>query len=312
MPQRRFRLTRRPEILSLWCVALALMLTGCKRVPSDIIQPHDMASLMADIHIGESVADQNAGNYTQDSLKRLLKQSILAKHGVDTNDFDTALMWYGHHLDKFQDVYDETIEILEKRLEEAKATEAGVAMAIAGDSVDVWTLSRRLSLSPLSPSHVLAFSLPSDSNWEPGDAYSWRFKTINNSDNIYLRMMVDYEDGTTETTTSTSNTDGWQNIHLSLDSLRKAVRIYGIAQFTPPAESSMYADSISLVRSRVNPIAYGMRNRVKLYGPRDARLRRKPLPVNQTADSTNVNKEIPQPPSNPEKRPPLPSRNNNR
>ena len=98
---------RRPQMrLGNIVIAAAIIMqpfiTGCKRVPSSIIQPEEMAQLLADIHTGESVAEQNYGEFCNDSTKRILKQSIYARHGVSEEIVDTSLMWYGHNLERYQ------------------------------------------------------------------------------------------------------------------------------------------------------------------------------------------------------------------
>ncbi len=98
---------RRPQMrLGNIVIAAAIimqpLITGCKRVPSSIIQPEEMAQLLADIHTGESVAEQNYGEFCNDSTKRILKQSIYARHGVSEEIVDSSLMWYGHNLERYQ------------------------------------------------------------------------------------------------------------------------------------------------------------------------------------------------------------------
>ncbi|MDE6010978.1 MAG: DUF4296 domain-containing protein [Muribaculaceae bacterium] len=253
----------RRQILTSLLAALAT--AACSRIPGNVIEPEDMAQLLADIHIGEGVTDQS-GDFRSDSMRRVLKQSIYARHGVNSEKVDTSMIWYGRHLDEYQKVYDRTIEILEEKYADATANAVGAAMAIAGDSVDVWNLSGHLSIAGVDRPQYFTFSLESDENWNPGDAYTWKFKTINNADPVGMRIMVDYNDGFTEVTTSSTADDGWHNVQLSLDSTRTANRIYGVATFHVNPDNHLYVDSISLVRKRVNPIAYSLRYRQRSYG----------------------------------------------
>lgn len=265
-------------------IALVLSASqGCKRVPTYVIQPDEMSELLADIHIGEGVVEQNPGEYRNDSIKRLLKQSIYERHGVTAEQVDTSMMWYGKELKIYQGIYDKTIEILEERLAEAQASETGAVMALAGDSVDVWNLGRHLSLHSGSPTEFLTFSLLKDDNWEPGDTYSWRFKTINNTGPLPMRLMVDYDDGATEVITGNSMEDGWHSVQLFSDSLRTPVRVYGVSRFDIPADNKvLYIDSITLVRSRVNPLLYSNRVRQRIYGNKE--VRKNIFPSKQTND----------------------------
>lgn len=251
------------QILTGLVVVFAVV--ACSRVPGNVIPPEDMAELLADIHIGEGVTDQSS-DFRSDSMRRILKQSIYARHGVNSAKVDTSMIWYGRHLDEYQKVYDRTIEILEEKYADATANAVGEAMAIAGDSVDVWNLASHFALTGLDRPQYFTFSIESDENWNPGDAYTWKFKTINNADALGLRLMVDYNDGFTEVTTSSTTDDGWHNVQLSLDSTRTADRIYGVAAFNVNPDNHLYIDSISLVRKRVSSIAYSSRYRQRTYG----------------------------------------------
>jgi len=258
-------------------------MTACSHVPSHVIAPDDMAELLADIHIGESVIEQNYADYRTDSAKLAMKLTIYKRHGVTAEDVDTSLIWYGHNLEKYNDVYDRTIEILEDRLAHVQSTEAMEAMAIAGDSVDVWNGARHISVSSASPSQFLSFALDSDENWEPGDVYSWRFKTYNNTGKISLSLLVDYADGIVEQSYSSTADDGWHTVQLSTDTLREAKRIYGFTRLLPTHPGNyLYVDSISLTRNRVNPAAYIQRFRHRKFGQPNI----KPAEPNE-AHSTN-------------------------
>lgn len=247
-------------------MALALVVASCSRVPGYVIQPDEMALLLADIHIGEGLVERDLNDFRTDSSKRLLKQSIYARHGVTSAQFDTSMVWYGHHLEKYHDIYDRTIEILEARLADANANAVGAAMAVSGDSVDVWNLAHHFVIDGAPKPQLFSFAIGTDENWLPGDAYSWKFKTVNNTKPLNLRLMVDYNDGFTEVSNASSGDDGWHNVHLSLDSTRTARRVYGVATFDISPEVHLFVDSMSLVRSRVNPIAYSQRYHQRTYG----------------------------------------------
>lgn len=264
--RQRHRAARRLTQLFFACAAISVS-TACSRMPSYVISPDDMAELLADIHTGESIIEQNYSEFRSDSAKRALKMSVYNLHGVTPEQVDTSLMWYGHHLDKYNDVYDRTIEILEDRVAHVKTTAAMEAMAIAGDSVDVWNGAQHLTIASTSPTQYLSFALDRDENWEPGDVYAWRFKTINNSGNLTLSVLVDYADGAVEHSFSTTAADGWHSVQLSTDSLREARRVYGFVRLLPPHNDGyLYIDSISLVRNRVSEATYVQRFRQRKYG----------------------------------------------
>ena len=261
---------RRPQMrLGNIVIAAAIIMqpfiTGCKRVPSSIIQPEEMAQLLADIHTGESVAEQNYGEFCNDSTKRILKQSIYARHGVSEEIVDTSLMWYGHNLERYQKIYDRTIEILENRLAHINVASSGNALNVAGDSVDVWYSSRHLTLNNNKPTNFITFSICPDENWEHGDVYIWRLKTLNNNKPLPITITAEYADGVIETSSSNNTNNGWHVVQLATDSTKNMQRIYGVAHISLPETGQLYIDSISLVRKRLNQDTYNTRYKQKIY-----------------------------------------------
>ena len=67
----------------------ASIIIGCKSTPNEVLPQEDMAQLLADIHIGESIVDGERTKYYNDSLKKTVKQSILVKHRVTQSQLDT-------------------------------------------------------------------------------------------------------------------------------------------------------------------------------------------------------------------------------
>ncbi|MDE6239430.1 MAG: DUF4296 domain-containing protein, partial [Muribaculaceae bacterium] len=57
---------------------VALLAVSCSSVPGYVIPPDKMASLLADIHVGEAVVDLNRADFRTDSSKSIMLQSVLA------------------------------------------------------------------------------------------------------------------------------------------------------------------------------------------------------------------------------------------
>lgn len=116
------------------------MFQACDRTPDYVIGPKEMTSLLVDIHKGESVIDLNRSAYSSDSMRKVVKQSIYAKHGVTAEQVDTSLVWYGHNVEKYIEIYDGVIEQLEKDIKNADVSSGGerLHLAVVGDSVDAW------------------------------------------------------------------------------------------------------------------------------------------------------------------------------
>lgn len=260
----------RGAIAALVCLCLC---TACDRTPDGVIPPGKMAELLADLNVAESVVDLDRRTYPDDSARMALKQSVYARLGVTSAEVDSSYMYYGHHLKQYMDIHDDAVEILQDRLDrlgEGDSAE-GVTLAVAGDSVNVWSAPSAGTLSQLSPGGTLAFSINADSHWERGDWYTFTLKTLNGTPRVRMQMVVDYTDGTSEYShyDATAEDGGTSHIMLYTDSARQAARVYGQASFdlaTPrtwarrsPVGERLYIDSVALIRRRLDPLEYGRR-----------------------------------------------------
>lgn len=246
-------------------LALASALCGafgaCHKVPDEVIQPDDMAELLADLNTGEAVVDANRRYYPSESDRAAFKEAIYARHGVTGEQVDSSLAWYGRNIKLYIDVCDKSIGILEERMIVSgnRIAEAN-ALAVSGDSVDVWPFPRFIHISPQSPTRTIAFNFTADDNWDPGDSYTWRGKFSNISATTDWGIVAEYPDGMSETLQSTFSSDGWQEITFYTDTIHPAARIYGYLTFSDKAPH-VFADSISIVRKRFNPALFSQHYR---------------------------------------------------
>ncbi len=264
---------RRGTLISALVIAL-LTLAGCQGVPSHVIQPEEMARLMADLRVANSVVSLNAARYRDDSARYALRQAVFDRHGVTVADFDTSLVWYGHNIGKYQEVTERSIELLEERQRDIAArTSALSAMSLSGDSVDVWPLPASVAVTRRSPSGFLTFSFPADTNFRPGDTYTWRVKFLVPPREVRWSMAAEYVDGSVETAPSTITVSepGRRELTFMTDSTRDARYVTGWLEVVPDGNKPVLLDSISLMRRRVGDTDYnpGYRQRKVVMGGGD-------------------------------------------
>lgn len=247
---------------------LAFVCLSCNPTPDYVIKPKDMASLLADIHKGEGVVDLQSSHYRNDSVKKALKQSILMRHHVTQEQFDTSLVWYGHNIDVYKDVYEMVIKQLEDELSTADIAADGksVQVSVVGDSVNVWSDVPFRSFSHVSPSDLARFKFTSDENWEKGDTYSWKLFANNHVLPAQWTICADYSDGTTDYVSSKFYGSGWQELKLCTDTAKVLRSVYGVMELPSVAGEAVYMDSISLTRTRFSPDNYS-RNSVMRFTP---------------------------------------------
>ncbi|MDD2962091.1 MAG: DUF4296 domain-containing protein [Muribaculaceae bacterium] len=245
-----------------WILFIILFgfIVSCSNTPDDVIGREDMVDLLVDIHKGEAYADLNTGQFYNDSLRKVLKQSIMLKHGVSQEQFDTSLVWYGHHINEYVEMYDEII----KRLDEedknimAEARLAGeTSLLAAGDSVNMWNKTSIRMLSRVIGDTIISFDLKADNDFKQGDVYQFIFRIIDDNAKFAMFIGADYKDGTIGYVSSNESArEGKYKLKFQTDSTRAIKRIYGYAQYSATNQESLFVDSIQVLRTRLNPSTY--------------------------------------------------------
>lgn len=254
------------------------MLPACSGRPSEVMSKEEMAQFLADLHTGESVVETSSRSFPTDSTRRVLLQALYKKHGVTREQVDSSFSWYGYHIEKYMEVYDRTVEILEERLDKAQeiagASASGsseITVNLQGDSVDVWPGFRWRRFSANMPNDQITFNISTDNNWERGDVYTLRTKFLDNHAPVVFTIAAEYTDGRREYISATQPGDGWHEIRFALDSARSAQRVYGIISYTPARNETVFIDSISLYRTRWGGHYRDVRQSVKPFENRTVR-----------------------------------------
>lgn len=251
-------------LLTLVIATLLLIISACNSTPDKVLSKDKMADVMADMYVAESVTDVNRSKYYKagnDSLRKVLKQSILQRHGITQELLDSSLMYYGRNLDQYGEVHNLIVEKLQEKLSQADAAMAIAAGSMSGDSVNTWPGAAEVIISQRSPQQMLTFALAPDDNWEKGDQYVWSVKTLNMRLPGQWILAVDYPDGFTEYTHGQFQGEGLNQLRLYTDSTRMPSRIYGSLTTNPALGEIIYLDSISLTRKRVDRQNYHLRHR---------------------------------------------------
>lgn len=245
---------------ALLLVAAPLLMAACSGVPSDVIEPEKMARLMADLEIAESVVEMRPGMFRGDSAKLVLAQSVYRRHGVTSAEVDSSLSWYGRHIDRYREVAARTVEMLQTDEEASRlavghspAPEQHATASLDGDSVDVWPLARFWRISSTSPSQVIRFNLSRDRNWEPGDGYELRFKTMGGHVPVDVTLAADGQRSQRWFVNERRRGNGWQTVSLRLDSASGASQVYGSIIYIPRGRETFYIDSLQLLRTHWKP-----------------------------------------------------------
>lgn len=182
-----------------------LLIVGCSK-DKYVLPENKMEDVIYDLYIGEALSDNQYGRYGNSDFKRDYYLSTLQKHGVTEVQYDSSLVYYGKHVDKYRDIYGRVVSRLEK--EETKydrllAQEQKAAKSLAGDSVNIWANKRMFAILPTDDVQMIRTIL-SDENFKNSDSFTINFEIKNYpSDQIVeaplLFMTIRHEDNTLKT-----------------------------------------------------------------------------------------------------------------
>lgn len=243
-----------------YALAAVLTLAGCSRYPSGVLHPEEMASLMADIHTAEAFVEQQPGEYSSDSAKMALKQSVYLRHGVTSADVDSTMAWYGRNMEIYIKVYEQVVDTLKARQADARQL-ASAALgsknvkfgeAQQGDTVDIWPGHRVYELSERLGVQYIGENMTPQPGWEAGDRFELRMRLSKLYSPVDIAIGADYADGTHTLAARTVVNDGMNVMALDLDPDKRPTALYVAAGGCAPLKGrSLIVDSISLRRIHI-------------------------------------------------------------
>lgn len=248
---------------------LLLLSVACSKAPRGVLDEDDMADLLVDFHKGEAYVDIHSTEYFNDSLRAVIKQSVLKKHGVTPEEFDSSLAWYGRNVDVYVDVYADVVQRLKKeyagikldnvaKANDVKEGDADMSPAhvLGSDELDLWTQSRVRILSRHFADTVITLTLNADEGWRRGDVFTWSFRLLNQPAGFQSLMAVEYADGSVSYLLRSERRQGWNRIQMMTDSTREIKHVFGTLRFEIDDNDMVCVDSIQCVRTRLEKERY--------------------------------------------------------
>ena len=91
--------------------ALCVVFTSCR--PKGVLSAREMQSVLHDIHYTEAVLQVAGYNYGHDEAVAKYYQQVLDKHGITQAQFDSSIVWYTDHPQRFDKIYPRVVKDLE-------------------------------------------------------------------------------------------------------------------------------------------------------------------------------------------------------
>lgn len=231
-------------------LAIMLSSTSCDKRPEGVLTDAQMCDVLADMHKSDAYLKIEKSPADTDSLNRQFMQGILRRHGITRAQFDSSLVWYGHHVDRFDAVYD---RVLAQLNEEAGRRPDTPAKSSSGE--DLWTGPSTVMLRPWSNRDHLSWAIDS-SKVSKGQRLIWEFRAKAPTDAVMTYIGVDYADGTSAWVSSRQYTGDKIQVRLQLDTTLIPLRAYGYARYPSGISAPVVFDSISLQVENLSPDAY--------------------------------------------------------
>lgn len=163
-------------------VVVCLVAFGaCKPgTPRQFIQPDDMEDILVDFHLARAIS-QNA-DVTSDSMalyQALYKNAVFRKYGITEEEFDSSMVYYYTHAERFNEICQRVQERLEERALTLGATEGEIGKYAqynaTGDTANIWSERMNHTLLPIPPYNRFDFEIEVDSTFRRGDSFLLQF-----------------------------------------------------------------------------------------------------------------------------------------
>ncbi|MCM1107736.1 MAG: DUF4296 domain-containing protein [Clostridium sp.] len=239
------------SLRSLLCVGIVrvialLSLSACNpEMPSEVISPSRMESLLFDYHLAQAMAEESYDSVEE--RRYLYVQAALRKHGVSEAEFDSSMVWYSAHADYLTEIY----RRLSARYDaEVKARGTGsseselfASMATQGDTANIWSGRSFYVLRPNRIENKMAFTMKADTAFRRGDTFIWHFTphfVCKEGGRVgFASIMVRYTDGTTSSKYRRVEGDWKVKMELSAATDKDISELYGFVYF-PTTEVKVY------------------------------------------------------------------------
>lgn len=237
-------------------VFLLLSIVSCKQTPSWVIDNDDMEDLLVDVYLSEALSRNNHIVFNSPAKKEKLFNSVLEKHGITRQQFDTSLYWYGENYDVYSKICEKVTERLNKEKKEIEGILAVTDKPIhRSDTADIWIGRRQYATLFSWDYHVLNYKMATDTSFHVKDKYELRMNVFGISEKdstgcFQMELKLKYKNDSIFSVRKIIEKNGLATLSLSSDSLIPK-QISGYISVSPTPQSKyVKIDSIQLLRIR--------------------------------------------------------------
>ena len=173
---------KRNLVNSLLLTAVIVLFSACThKRKAEVLPSETLEAVLYDYHLAQVMVHDLPLN--QRYKKDLYFGYVYDKHGVTKAQIDSSLVYYSRYPEGLAEIYDNLSNRIAADIQRIDSEDMPFktheAVAIAGDSVDLWYDARivQLTSSPLDNSRY-SFTIPTDTNFKVGDRLTWSGKAL--------------------------------------------------------------------------------------------------------------------------------------
>ena len=106
-------MTCRSLTYGLWVALLCVCMASCR--PRGVLSPREMEDLLVDLHIGDGIMYVGGYDISSSDAEQRIYAVLLEKRGVTQAQFDSSLVWYTNHPQRFDKMYPRICARLEEK-----------------------------------------------------------------------------------------------------------------------------------------------------------------------------------------------------
>jgi hypothetical protein len=244
------------------------VLSACSRTPDGILPEKKMQQVMVDMQLAEAMIYMEPHTYATPVERRALYQAVFGKHQLTEAEYDSSMIWYGKHLERYMRIYNLALADIKAQMDAIGDIRPDVAPTSNADSLDIWIFRKYHEFSPHSLSNRVIFDLQPDEPYSSGSVFVLKWRVwglapgMKEPVEAHLRA---YQGDTTLTAKSTVSRDGTHEIYLKTIPTKRVNRVYGYIRLSTAdtAFHKIYLDDFSLMKYRYGSPAIAERDSIQ-------------------------------------------------
>ncbi|MDR2804119.1 MAG: DUF4296 domain-containing protein [Dysgonamonadaceae bacterium] len=132
------------------CCFLLVCIAACTGKPAYVLSDKKMENVLFDLYLAETEINENSAIFYNDSAKKQeLLQSVFQKHKISQAKFDTSLVWYNAHIQRYMKINTQLAERYDRQIDQLEAELKRQEKALRQDSISFKDLNLKDFATPL-------------------------------------------------------------------------------------------------------------------------------------------------------------------